>query len=143
MNFITILRQQRIISAIHPTVVISLYKQSIDSCHSFCSKVSDANENSISKREERLIDQGMVATRNSLSHRIESVPKGESIGSAFQSWMGDGLPIHRGDIFHTINRLRKLKFIKRGLEVLLLCPLLPNLKMGILPIMNYVKYSTY
>ncbi|OIS97818.1 PREDICTED: pentatricopeptide repeat-containing protein At1g07590, mitochondrial [Nicotiana attenuata] len=118
MNFITILRQHRIISAIHPTVVISLYKQSIHSCHSFCSKVSDANENSISKREERFIDQGMVATRNSLSHRIESVPKGESIGSAFQSWMGDGLPIHRGDIFHTINRLRKLKFIKRGLEVM-------------------------
>lgn len=134
MNFISILRKQRITSAIHQTVVISLSKRSIHSCHIFCSKISDANftsENSESKKEERLVDQGMVATRNNLSQRIESVPIGECIGSTFQSWMGDGIPIHRGDIFHTINRLRKLKFNKRALEVLLLCPLLPNFKLGI------------
>ncbi|CAN4100549.1 unnamed protein product [Withania somnifera] len=60
----------------------------------------------------------MVATRNNLSQRIESIPTSESIGSTFESWMGDGRPIHRGDIFHTINRLRKLKFNKRALEVI-------------------------
>ncbi|KAK4370796.1 hypothetical protein RND71_010271 [Anisodus tanguticus] len=120
MNFISILRQQRITSAIHQTVVISLSKRSIHSCHNFSSKISDANftsENAESKKEERLVDQGMVETRNSLCQRIESVPVRESIGQAFESWMGDGLPIHKGDIFHTINRLRKLKFNKRALEM--------------------------
>ncbi|KAL1826701.1 hypothetical protein ACET3Z_005113 [Daucus carota] len=46
------------------------------------------------------------------------LPRGESIGSAFQSWMGDGLPVQRADIFHTINRLRKRRFNKRALEVM-------------------------
>lgn len=52
-----------------------------------------------------------------LSLRIERIPKGESVGYAFRSWMGDGFPIHRGDIFHAINRLRKLERNKRALEV--------------------------
>lgn len=38
--------------------------------------------------------------------------------SVFQSWMGDGFPIHRGDIFHAINRLRKLKLNKRALQIM-------------------------
>ncbi|KAJ0968053.1 hypothetical protein J5N97_024970 [Dioscorea zingiberensis] len=54
----------------------------------------------------------------SLSWRVERVPKGEPLLSVFQSWMGEGLAIHRGDIFHTINRLRKLKMNKRALEVM-------------------------
>ncbi|KAJ6670605.1 hypothetical protein OIU85_014464 [Salix viminalis] len=53
-----------------------------------------------------------------LSLRIEKLPGGESVGYAFQSWMGEGFPIHRGDIFHTINRLRKLRLNKRALEVM-------------------------
>lgn len=56
--------------------------------------------------------------RSCLSYRIEKLPRGEPVGSAFQSWMGDGFPIHRGDIFHAINRLRKLKSNKRALEVM-------------------------
>ncbi|KAI4297455.1 hypothetical protein L6164_037346 [Bauhinia variegata] len=52
------------------------------------------------------------------SWRIEKLPKGESVGSAFCSWMGDGFPIQRGDVFHVINRLRKLKMNKRALEVM-------------------------
>lgn len=52
-----------------------------------------------------------------LSLRIERIPKGESVGYAFSSWMGDGFPVHRGDIFHAINRLRKLERNKRALEV--------------------------
>ncbi|KAL5577413.1 hypothetical protein UlMin_019112 [Ulmus minor] len=32
--------------------------------------------------------------------------------------MGDGFPIHRGNIFHAINRLRKLKMNKHALEVM-------------------------
>ncbi|XP_008223543.1 PREDICTED: pentatricopeptide repeat-containing protein At1g07590, mitochondrial [Prunus mume] len=69
----------------------------------FTEKVSE------SKREE---------PRSCLSYRIEKLPNGEPVGSAFQSWMGDGFPIHRGDIFHAINRLRKLKLNKRALEVM-------------------------
>lgn len=54
----------------------------------------------------------------SLSWRIEKLSRGDSVASAFQSWMGDGFPIGRGDIFHAINRLRKLKANKRALEVM-------------------------
>lgn len=57
------------------------------------------------------------AGKKSLSCRIEKLRKGESVTSAFQSWMGDGFPIHRGEVFRTINRLRKLKSNKRALEV--------------------------
>ncbi|XP_058070530.1 pentatricopeptide repeat-containing protein At1g07590, mitochondrial [Magnolia sinica] len=53
-----------------------------------------------------------------LSYRIEKLPRGESVVSAFQSWMSDGLPVHRGDIFHAVNRLRKLKMTKRALQVM-------------------------
>ena len=52
-----------------------------------------------------------------LSYRIERLSRGESAGSAFKSWMGDGFPIHRGDVYHAINRLRKLNMNKRALEV--------------------------
>ncbi|OVA16375.1 Pentatricopeptide repeat [Macleaya cordata] len=55
---------------------------------------------------------------NSLSWRVERLSKGEPVFSAFQSWMGEGFPIQRGDIFHAINRLRKLKMNKRALEVM-------------------------
>lgn len=54
---------------------------------------------------------------NNLCGRIESLPRTELVGSAFRSWMGDGFPIHRGDIFHTINRLRRRQLNKRALEV--------------------------
>lgn len=60
-------------------------------------------------------EEGMQA--KSLSWRIEKLSRGDSVASAFQSWMGDGFPIGRGDIFHAINRLRKLKANKRALEV--------------------------
>ena len=55
-----------------------------------------------------------------MSYRIERLGKGEPVLSAFQSWMGEGFPVHRGDIFHAINRLRKLKRNKRALEVTLI-----------------------
>lgn len=52
-----------------------------------------------------------------LSLRIEKLPKGVTVGSALQSWMGDGFPVHGGDVYHAINRLRKLGRNKRALEV--------------------------
>ena len=62
-------------------------------------------------------DDGDDEPRDSLCSRVERLGRGESIVSAFQSWMGQGFAIHRGDIFHAINRLRKLKKNKRALEV--------------------------
>lgn len=55
-----------------------------------------------------------------LSLRIEKLPKGVTVGSALQSWMGDGFPVHGGDVYHAINRLRKLGRNKRALEVRIL-----------------------
>ncbi|XP_068655189.1 pentatricopeptide repeat-containing protein At1g07590, mitochondrial-like [Aristolochia californica] len=75
---------------------------------SLCS--SDIN---VSSEEPQMTDQSI-----SLSSRIKHLPRTQSIISAFQSWMADGFPIHRGEIFHTINRLRKLKMNKRALEVM-------------------------
>lgn len=56
-------------------------------------------------------------TAGCLSYRIEKLQRHEPVVSAFKGWMGDGFPVHRGDIFLTINRLRKLKMNKRALEV--------------------------
>ncbi|XP_020241429.1 pentatricopeptide repeat-containing protein At1g07590, mitochondrial [Asparagus officinalis] len=56
--------------------------------------------------------------RDTLCSRVESLRRCESVVAAFQSWMGEGFSIHRGDVFHAINRLRKLKKNKRALEVM-------------------------
>ncbi|KAG2260661.1 hypothetical protein Bca52824_079955 [Brassica carinata] len=53
-----------------------------------------------------------------LSLRIEKLPKGVTVGSALQSWMGDGFPVHGGDVYHAVNRLRKLGRNKRALELM-------------------------
>lgn len=93
----------------------------------FSTQVTDVSE-SIKEEEIRYSARtigGEESTREdkeeaprSLCGRIEKLERGDPVGSAFQSWMGDGFPIHRGDIFHTINRLRKRKFNKRALEVM-------------------------
>lgn len=68
--------------------------------------------------EKKILEPGEEQEApKSLSLRIEKLARGESVGLAFQSWMREGFPIHRGDIFHAINRLRKLKLNKRALEV--------------------------
>ncbi|KAF6137763.1 hypothetical protein GIB67_040471 [Kingdonia uniflora] len=70
----------------------------------FCTKVG--------LKESKLDDP------SSLSWRVEKLLRGESVVSAFQSWMGEGLPIQRGDISQAINRLRMLRLNKRALEVM-------------------------
>eukprot|EP01018_Ginkgo_biloba_P003254 Gb_38114 [translate_table: standard] len=54
---------------------------------------------------------------NCLSTRVEKLGRSQNIVLAFQSWMGEGRPVQRGDIFHTINRLRKLHKYHRALQV--------------------------
>ncbi|KAJ8750584.1 hypothetical protein K2173_015751 [Erythroxylum novogranatense] len=77
---------------------------------SLCTMTNDKFVNKILQAKE----QGLKC----LSLIIEKLPRGEPVGSAFQSWMGEGHPIHQGDTFHTINRLRKLNLNKRALEVM-------------------------
>ncbi|KAL3518191.1 hypothetical protein ACH5RR_020780 [Cinchona calisaya] len=89
-------------------------------CPRFCTQTPNPNnilcpETWESEKEE---EQNEEREAKSLSWRIEKLPRGEPVASAFQSWMGDGFPIHRGYIFHTINRLRKFKANKRALEVM-------------------------
>ncbi|XP_020114990.1 pentatricopeptide repeat-containing protein At1g07590, mitochondrial-like [Ananas comosus] len=55
---------------------------------------------------------------DSLSARVEMLRRGESVVGAFQSWMGEGSPVHRGHVFHAINRLRKRGMNRRALEVM-------------------------
>ncbi|KAM0003949.1 putative tetratricopeptide-like helical domain superfamily [Helianthus debilis subsp. tardiflorus] len=86
----------------------------------FCTQAPDSFK---SIKHEQTIDVSQSINEDqdepkSLCGRIEKLAKGVPVGFAFQSWMGDGLPIDRGDIFHTINRLRKRKFNKRALEVM-------------------------
>ncbi|KAJ6834687.1 pentatricopeptide repeat-containing protein, mitochondrial [Iris pallida] len=81
---------------------------------------SSSSEAEVASAEEKAEAESAAAERGgeTFSSRVERLRKGESVVSAFQRWMGEGLPIHRGDIFHAINRLRKLKMSKRALEVM-------------------------
>ncbi|CAL5355031.1 unnamed protein product [Camellia sinensis] len=108
---------------IHGTISISLSAatQFHSSSFSFSTlpphnHYSSENETSVSTHE-RGREKEEEEEPKSLCLRIEKLPRTEPVGSAFQSWMGDGFPIHRGHVFHTINRLRKLHFNKRTLEV--------------------------
>ncbi|XLS62944.1 hypothetical protein HN51_017172, partial [Arachis hypogaea] len=69
-----------------------------------------------SPRESSESDSESPQNSESLSRRIEKLWKGEVVGSAFRTWMGDGFPVHRGHVFHAINRLHKLNMNKRALE---------------------------
>ncbi|RYR47828.1 hypothetical protein S83_060518 [Arachis hypogaea] len=71
-----------------------------------------------SSRESSESDSESPQNSESLFRRIEKLRTGEAVGSAFRTWMGDGFPIHRGHVFHAINRLRKLNMNKRPLEVM-------------------------
>ncbi|KAL7167364.1 hypothetical protein ACSBR2_037930 [Camellia fascicularis] len=105
---------------IHGTISISLSAATQFHSSSFSfftlpphNHYSSANETSISTHEGGREEE---EEPKSLCWRIEKLPRTEPVGSTFQSWMGDRFPIHRGHVFHTINRLRKLHFNKRALE---------------------------
>ncbi|KAA8543880.1 hypothetical protein F0562_021943 [Nyssa sinensis] len=115
MQAVALLCRQRVFGVTYRTLATSWPVNQIHSGFTFCTQTPDNSsekESSVSNREDEEEEP------NILCRRLERLPRGEPVGSAFQSWMGDGFPIHRGDIFHTINRLRKLKFNKRALEVM-------------------------
>ncbi|KAI3507747.1 hypothetical protein L1887_22740 [Cichorium endivia] len=125
--------ERQFFQAFRRTLSISCFSQHLigPKTHRFSTQAIDntesskeENENEETKYSKRTTD-GAESSREdkeevpkSLCGRIEKLARGDPVGSAFQSWMGDGFPIHRGDIFHTINRLRKRKFNKRALEVM-------------------------
>ncbi|CAN6559580.1 unnamed protein product [Malus baccata var. baccata] len=53
---------------------------------------------------ETIIESKQAEPSSCLSYRIEKLPIKEPVGSAFQSWMGDGFPIHRGDVMEWVIR---------------------------------------
>ncbi|KAH7864311.1 hypothetical protein Vadar_028147 [Vaccinium darrowii] len=117
-----LMRRQRVSGASYRTLGVSWPAEQFHSGFStFCTLAPD--ESSGKERENLNRDEGGEEEPKSLCGRIERLPRGAAVGSAFQSWMGDGFPIHRGNIFHTINRLRKLHFNKRALQTMMVPPL--------------------
>lgn len=112
-----LIRRQRVSGASYRTLGVSWPAEQFHSGFStICTLAPD--DSSGKERENLNRDEGGEEEPKSLCGRIERLSRGVAVGSAFQSWMGDGFPIHRGDIFHTINRLRKLHFNKRALQVM-------------------------
>ncbi|KAK1412819.1 hypothetical protein QVD17_34348 [Tagetes erecta] len=122
--------EHRFFQALRRTLSISYSTQYLLNSRTvkFCTQATDCFE-SFKDEEEKLDynDQTVDVSQStkedtgkpkSLCGRIEKLARGAPVGFAFQSWMGDGFPIERVDIFHTINRLRKRKFNKRALEVM-------------------------
>ncbi|KAL6506373.1 hypothetical protein OROGR_024554 [Orobanche gracilis] len=113
------LQGQRAFVAIRRTLTIScLFSQNFRPILSFCTQASSKGAAIPPEISSEPAKESKEGEAKSLSWRIEKLARGESVASAFQSWMGDGLPVHRGDIFHAINRLRRLKSAKRALEVM-------------------------
>lgn len=113
-----VLHEQTAFRAIHRTLSIPyFFPANLCRILRFCTQTSP--EAAVARAETPLgtEKESKEGDAKSLSWSIEKLSKGDSVSSAFRRWMGDGLPIHRGDIFHMINRLRRLKSAKRALEV--------------------------
>lgn len=108
MPTVLVFRQQFLSQALRRTVYIS-WTSLLPQSHFGLSTQSDIDASSPE------LDN---VEHSSLCKRIEKLPRDEPVCSAFQSWMGDGFPVHRGDIFYTINRLRKRRHNKRALQVM-------------------------
>lgn len=121
--------ERRFFQALRQTLSISYSTQYLLNSRTvkFCTQATDSFESIIDEQEkldynDQTVDVSQSTKEDteepkSLCGRIEKLARGVPIAFAFQSWMGDGFPIERRDIFHTINRLRKRKFNKRALEV--------------------------
>ncbi|CAD6246790.1 unnamed protein product [Miscanthus lutarioriparius] len=51
----------------------------------------------------------------SLARRVE---RAASVGAAMRGWMADGRAVHRGHVFHAINRLRRHRLHRTALQVM-------------------------
>ena len=50
----------------------------------------------------------------SLARRLE---RAASVGAAMRGWMADGRAVHRGHVFHAVNRLRRHRLHRTALQV--------------------------
>ncbi|BAT03950.1 Os08g0162250 [Oryza sativa Japonica Group] len=50
----------------------------------------------------------------SLAQRVE---RSASVCAAIRGWMGDGRAVHRGHVFHAVNRLRRRRLHRAALQV--------------------------
>ncbi|XP_057536389.1 pentatricopeptide repeat-containing protein At1g07590, mitochondrial [Amaranthus tricolor] len=114
MRVYTLALSRRLFAAFHQTLGVPLKISNRKTAFAFCTNsITDQIDLDL---QNSTSDGG--ETPKILSLRIERLTRGELVGCVFQKWMGEGLAVHRGDIFHAINRLRKLKLNKRALEVM-------------------------
>lgn len=85
--------------------------------HNTITRIDEEVGNLSLKDVGRLNNQNVSLNSSSLSARVEKLGRDQNVVLAFQSWMGEGHPVQRGDVFHAINRLRKLKKYRRALQV--------------------------
>ncbi|KAH7550047.1 hypothetical protein JRO89_XS13G0125500 [Xanthoceras sorbifolium] len=112
MQTLARLGHKRLVQAIHRTV---------SSTSAFANQTPFFFRFLCTEPADEFVDNSLEPNKENpkcLSLRIERLPRGEAVGSAFQSWMSEGFSVHRGEIFHAINRLRKRKLNKRALEVM-------------------------
>ncbi|GAV68939.1 PPR domain-containing protein/PPR_2 domain-containing protein [Cephalotus follicularis] len=112
MQALALSGQRSFVQAIHRTLFVTCLprNQIPSSFYLFCAQTpGNVSQETLDSKQEK---------PSCLSMRIERLQRGEPVGSAFQGWMGQGFSVHRGDILHAINRLRKLKLNKRALEVM-------------------------
>ncbi|KAK9755218.1 hypothetical protein RND81_01G010500 [Saponaria officinalis] len=114
MRVLSLVYGRNLSAAFHRTLGVHLQMSNIRATFAFCTHTM-VDKTEMGSRKLNLIDD---ESPKMLSLRIERMPRGESIGFVFQKWMGDGFPVHKGDIFHAINRLRRLKLNKKALEVM-------------------------
>lgn len=114
MRVIALAIGRSLTAAFHRTVGVPLKMSNKVAAFALCTQtISEHSELGLDNSSSNVGEAPKI-----LSLRIERLPKGESVGYVFQRWMGEGFPVHRGDIFHAINRLRKLNLNKRALEVM-------------------------
>ncbi|KAL9238781.1 hypothetical protein vseg_013158 [Gypsophila vaccaria] len=114
MRVIALFRRRILFAAFHRTLGVHSQNPTIQPTLPFCTHTTSDEMVMGTQKLNSFVDEAPKM----LSLRIERMPRGESVGFVFQKWMGEGFPVHKGDIFHAINRLRKLKFSRRALEVM-------------------------
>ncbi|XP_043710888.1 pentatricopeptide repeat-containing protein At1g07590, mitochondrial-like [Telopea speciosissima] len=118
MNAVALWCERRAFHGIYRTIIRSRITPRLHQIISSSFTFSTQNPDVSSELGNQTQDLREEELRNCLSWKIEKLARGQAVLSAFQSWMGDGFPVHRGDIFHAVNRLRKLNMNKRALEVM-------------------------
>ncbi|KAH9607786.1 hypothetical protein KSS87_022435 [Heliosperma pusillum] len=117
MRFLPLVYGRALGAAFHQTRGVQLQMCKLRATFTFCTHLTGDHPDTGPEKSNKP-DPNVGEAPKVLSFRIERVPRGENVGYVFQKWMGEGFAVHKGDIFHAINRLRRLKLNKRALEVM-------------------------